>query len=241
MQDKVLDIIVKENEITWQSIIMDLIKTEQMNPWDVDISLLTQEYLKRVKELKKTNFFVSGKVLLAAALLVKIKSNKLLEEDISNFDSILFHQPETYDELDDFMEFQERPKFDVPALAIKTPQARKRRISVKDLIGALERALEVNKRRILRQERLWNFEKPEIPEKKVDITVLIKSMYEKIISLFKKKENITYSKLLPEGKIEKRDKILTLYPLLHLATQDKIDLHQEEHFGEIEVSVKSSL
>ena len=148
MQDKVLDILMQDNEITWQNIIYELIKTEEMNPWDVDVTLLTQKYLETVKKLQETNFFLSGKVLLASAMLVRIKSTKLLEEDISNFDNILFHQDETFDELDDFVEFKERLKVDVPGLGIKTPQSRKRRVSVKDLIGALERALEVNKRRI---------------------------------------------------------------------------------------------
>ena len=150
MQDRVLDILMKESEITWQNIILELIKSEQMNPWDVDVSLLTQKYLETVKKLQETNFFLSGKILLASAMLVKIKSQKLVDEDILNFDSILFHQEDQFDALDDFAEFKERQKFDAPGLGIRTPQSRKRRVSVKDLITALERALEVNKRRVLR-------------------------------------------------------------------------------------------
>ena len=238
MQDKVLDILMQDNEITWQNIIYELIKTEEMNPWDVDVTLLTKKYLETVKRLQGTNFFLSGKVLLASAMLVRIKSTKFLEEDISNFDNILFHQEDTFDELDDFIEFKERPKVDVPGLGIKTPQSRKRRVSVKDLIGALERALEVNKRRIVRHNALWNFKKPEIPEKTVDIGLLIKNIFDRIKSMFQKKEKVTYTKLLPEGTISKKEKILTLYPLLHLANQEKIDLMQEEHFGEIEVLMR---
>lgn len=238
MHEKVYDILMQENEITWQSIIHGLIKSEEMNPWDIDVSLLTQKYLETVKKLQETNFFLSGKILLASAMLVKIKSNKLLNEEISNFDNILFHQEENFDELEDFAQFHERPKFDHPGLGIKTPQSRKRRVSVKDLINALEKALEVNKRRIIRHNALWNFNKPEIPEKKVNMGDLIKNIYEKIRSFFQKKEKVTFNKLLPEGDIGKKEKILTLYPLLHLDTQEKIDLVQEEHFGEIEIQMK---
>ncbi|MFH0798306.1 MAG: segregation/condensation protein A [Candidatus Woesearchaeota archaeon] len=238
MQDRVLDILMKESEITWQNIILELIKTEEMNPWDVDVSLLTQKYLEIVKKLQETNFFLSGKILLASAMLVKIKSQKLVDEDILNFDSILFHQEDQFDALDDFAEFKERQKFDAPGLGIRTPQSRKRRVSVKDLITALERALEVNKRRILRHNALWNFNRPEIPERKIDMAELITNIYGKIKSFFSKKEKVTYSRLLPNGSLTKKDKILTLYPLLYLENDNKIDLVQNEHFGEIEVELK---
>lgn len=229
---------MKESEITWQNIIHELIKSEQMNPWDIDVSILTQKYLETVKKLQETNFFLSGKILLASAMLVKIKSQRLVDEDISNFDSILFHQEDQFDALDDFADFKERQRFDAPGLGIRTPQSRKRRVSVKDLITALERALEVNKRRILRHNALWNFNKPEIPDKKIDMGDLIANIYDRIKSFFSKKEKVTYSRLLPEGTLTKRDKILTLYPLLYLENDSKIDLVQNEHFGEIEIELK---
>ena len=37
MQDKLYEMLINEDEITWQSIIYDLIKTEQMDPWDINI------------------------------------------------------------------------------------------------------------------------------------------------------------------------------------------------------------
>ena len=161
-----------------------------------------------------------------------------MDEDILNFDSILFHQEDQLDGLDDFVEFKERQKFDAPGLGIRTPQSRKRRVSVKDLITALERALEVNKRRILRHNALWNFNSPQIPEKKIDMVELIANIYDKIKSFFSKKEKVTYTRLLPDKSLTKRDKILTLYPLLYLENDNKIDLIQNEHFGEIEVELK---
>ena len=45
-QEHIFNILFNEDEITWQSIIYELIKTEQMNPWDVNISLLTKKYIK---------------------------------------------------------------------------------------------------------------------------------------------------------------------------------------------------
>lgn len=237
--NRVYDIITNENEITWKNIIYELIKTEQMDPWDIDVTLLTQKYLETIKKLQETNFFVSGKMILASAMLVRIKSNKLVEEEISKFDNILFQPETTFDELDDFCDFKERQAENFPPLGIKTPQSRKRRVSVKDLIGALERALEVNKRKIIRKNAMWNFKKPTIPEKKVDMGDLIKKVLNKIKIIFNSKKKVTYSNLLPNKNIlSKKDKILTLYPLLHLANQNKIKLNQEQHFGEIDIFLK---
>ena len=41
--------LIQEDEITWQAIILDLVKTGELNPWDVDISILTFKYLDIIK------------------------------------------------------------------------------------------------------------------------------------------------------------------------------------------------
>lgn len=235
--EKILDILSKESEITWQSIIFELIKTEQMNPWDVDVSLLAQKYLEIVKSLQETNFLFSGKVVLASAMLVKIKSHKLLEEDIAHLDYILYPPEEVMDTFEDWQQ-NERPRIEVPGLAVRSPQARKRRISVQDLVSALERALEVNKRRILRHNAMLEIGTMRLPTKDIDITALIASVYGKIQDLFGLKKEITFTTVLP-ANATKRDKILTLYPLLELENNSKIEMFQEKPFGEIQIMLKS--
>ena len=60
-------------------------------------------------------------------------------------------------------------------------------------------------------------------------------MYAKIKAfVYNNNQNkLTFSQLVPSQ--EKEDKVFTLIPLLHLTTQRKIDLDQEEHFGEINI------
>jgi len=50
MEDQIYNMLLKESEVTWKDIIYNLIKTEQMDPWDVDITKLTQKYIATVKE-----------------------------------------------------------------------------------------------------------------------------------------------------------------------------------------------
>ncbi len=233
MQDKLLEILMQRDEITWQSLIYDLVKTEEMNPWDIDLKYFSQKYLDTVKSLKEHNFFISGKIILAAAILLKLKSDKLMEEDIAYFDSLLFDQG---NEDSDELTVEDVTYGELPKLSIKTPLARKRRVSVEDLVGALEKALEVDKRRVIRRLTYQAIKIPKIPEKKIDIGSIIRSIFEKIKGLFTLGRKVTFSVLLPESP-SKFDKIITLVPLLHLMNEKKISLDQKEHFGEIEIDI----
>jgi segregation and condensation protein A len=233
--ERILDIILDKDEITWQSIIYELIKTEQMDPWDVNVSLLTQKYIATIKELKEHDFRLSGKVVLAAAMLLKIKSIRWITEDIAALDN-LFHSAQ--DEMEDFLQdlderFEPREVIDTQLIP-RTPQPRKRKVSIYDLVAALEKALEVKHRRVLRDIPNLDF---HAPAKKRDVSLIIKDIYLKITSFFAaKKERLTFSMLTPSGS--KEDKIYTFIPLLHLTNQRKIDIEQYQHFGEIEIFLK---
>lgn len=235
-QDKILNLLMQQDEITWQTILYDLVKSGEINPWDIDISILSKKYLEIVRKMQESNLFISGKVILASAILLRIKSEKLLTEGIGNLDNLMFPPPDMED-LDQFMDSRARIALDAePKLTIKTPQSRKRKVTMNDLIGALEKALEINERRLIRRadrERIPADLK--IPEKPRDITEVIKELYEKIRLVFAKKETLTFSELIPSPR--KEDKIATFIPLLHLSNQEKVDLHQKEHFGEIEIKL----
>lgn len=234
--DRIFNIIFsKADEITWQSIIYELVKSEQMDPWDVDVSILAQKYIDMLRNLKEHDFRVSGKVLLAAAILLKIKSTKLVGEDLSELDRLLIGVEEEMEELG----FDETSKItnldEITSLIPKTPQPRKRKVSIFDLVEALEMALEVKKRRLLHSIPPLNL---EAPKKKKDITEIIREVYGKIKSFFISalKETLTFSKLLPSQS--KEDKVHTFIPLLHLSQQNKIELVQEMPFGEIQILLK---
>lgn len=234
--DRIFSILFsKADEVTWQSIIYELIKSEQMDPWDIDVSILAQKYISMLRTLKEHDFRVSGKVLLAAAILLKMKSNRLVGEDLTELDRILIGVEEEMEDLG-FDEAGEAAKIgEIPALIPRTPQPRKRKVSIFDLVDALERALEVKKRRLLNSIPPLNI---EAPKRKKDITQIIREVYGRIKSFFigALKDRLTFSKLLPSET--KEDKVYTFIPLLHLAQQNKIELVQEVPFGDIGVLLK---
>ena len=236
--DRILDIVVQKDELTWQSMIYELVKHENMNPWNVDVTLLAKRYLQMLKKLKQLDFRVSGKVVLAAAILLKIKSQKLLSEDIGELDRLMspeeMSEVEFYEELEtDRRSLQE----EIPSLIPRTPQPRKRKVSIYDLMLALQKALEVRDRRVLR--RIPSV-KIDIPERKTDINALIAKVHDKIKNHFStSSEALTFSKLTAD--LERNAKIHEMLSLLHLANYDhrNIDLIQQEHFGEIEIRKSS--
>lgn len=233
--DRIFNLLLNEDEVTWQSIIYDLVKVGDIDPWDVDVSQLSAEYLEMLKKLKEMDFRISGKVLLAAAVLLKIKSNRFLGSDMTNFDN-MFNQPE--ETLQDYMEeglldeqlMKLEKGEEKPSLIPRTPQPRERKVSIFDLVDALQQALEVKKRRVLK-------DLPDVeikaPEKTRDITEVIREVYGKIKVHFVNngKKILGFNELIPSNS--KEDKILTFIPLLHLENQRRVNLVQHQHFSPI--------
>jgi len=230
--NQLFDILLKQDEITWQSLIYELIRTEQMDPWDIDVSLLAQKYISTIKKLHEFDVIISGKVVLSAAILLNIKSTKLLEEE-ANIDRMIY--PEALEEQEELGYAQANPLSNLPmdkiTLLPRTPQPRKRKVSVFDLVDALQKALEVRKRRALREIIV---DMPVI-DKKVDISKIIFDLHRKIKDILTGRERLTFSELA--GSEKKDDQIATFVPLLHLSSQRKIDLLQEIHFGDIEIKL----
>jgi segregation and condensation protein A len=239
--EQLYELLMKEDEITWQTLIFDLIKTEQMDPWDINVSLLSKMYIKALKKIKELNLRISGKMLLAAALLLRIKSTRLVGDDLLEFDRLLAsgeNPNDLYGE-EGFVEGQLNQMGMTmgqgqTTLIPRTPQPRKRKVSVYDLIDALAIALNVRRRRILSQIQTRTL---DIPENKFDISQLMDDLYNVVVEFLMRdnSEKVAFSNLIP-GEA-KRDKVLTFIPLLHLTNSRKIDLEQKRHFEEIWVSL----
>jgi len=243
-QDRIFSILFQEDEITWKNIIYDLVRTEGMNPWDINISEIAHKFLGMLRKLREMDFRISGKVVLASAILLKLKSDKLLEEDIAAWDNMISSMEDPGELLDELgLEggTPKREKILAPGLMPRTPQPRKRKVSVYDLIEALEKALEVEYRRPVYVEPTVKF---KAPERLIDMGELIQDVYQKVETYYysngKQDEKgqahkLTFSELIPSDS--KEDKVFTFIPLLHLENQRKVDMYQEIHFGEIEIEL----
>jgi len=217
--------LVTGNELSWQAIIYDLINTEQLDPWDVDLSLLSNRYLEKVRDLEEANFFVSSKVLLACSFLLRIKTEILLNHEIKSIDEILFGKKE--EKKTEKFEFDE----EVPLLAPKTPLPRHRKVSLQELMEALNKAMETESRRIKRRIRSEMGVEVSVPKRTLNIKDRIRKIYARISTMFKSKQSkINYLDIAGRTRDEK---IASFLPVLHLDYQKKITLEQKKHLDHI--------
>ncbi len=224
--------ILFNREIGWQEIIYDLINTEQLDPWNVNLTTLANKYLEKIKVLEEADFFVSSKVLLASSLLLRIKSEFLLNKYIKSIDDILFGKKEDSNKSKfERIELEE----EIPELIPKSPMPRVKKVTLNELMGSLNKAINTENRRIkkvimnknaLREAGL------SLPKKKTSIKNKIKNIFDKLNNHFKKEKSITHTDFLKNHNEKKVD---SFQPLLQLENQKKIWLHQEEHFGEIHI------
>ncbi|MBW3019755.1 segregation/condensation protein A [Candidatus Woesearchaeota archaeon] len=243
--DKIFSILFNEDEVTWQSMIYNLVKTNEIDPWDVDVSELSTKFLDLLSKLKEMDFRISGKVLLAAAVLLKIKSNKFLGTDITNFENMFKAQEEDHlQDLEDFvfddnLDYElmqlDKEKREKQQLIPRTPQPRERKVSIFDLVDALQRALDVRERRVINSVPQKNNFK--VPEKTRDITQIIRDVYSNVKYYFlnNNSEVMKFNDLLPSE--EKDDKIFTFLSLLHLTNERKVDMLQEQHRSPIYIKM----
>ena len=234
-QEQIQDLLFSD-KIGWKDIILDLINTNRLNPWDIDILFLSDSYIKKINELKELNFFISSKVLLAASLLLKIKTEILLNNYIKSIDDILFKKQEKIKIKK--QEFNE----DIPEIFSRTPLPRFRKISLNELIESLNKAINTENRRIKKEIiNKESFEKISfsLPKKRINVKDRIKEIYNSLLNHFKKNKN---NKILFNSFIKSKKKVLDYFvPLLYLDKENKILLEQEESFGEISILINKEL
>ena len=235
-QNHIFDVITSKKP-DWRTIIYDLINSEQLDPWDIDIIVLTNKYFEKILDLEEDpDFYISSKVLLAASLLLRIKSEFLLSRHIKSIDEILFGKKEEAKKEIEKIEIDDR---ELPILIPKTPLSRLKKVTLSELMEALNKAMNTESRRIKREvaiKRAHKLSHIDIPKyRRVDLKDRIKEFYARIlVALNKNKEkpNIKtkYSILT---KNNKEQKLACFLPLLHLSNTKKVWLEQKNHLEDI--------
>jgi len=245
-QDQIQGILFNR-EIGWQEIIYDLINTEQLDPWDVDIVVLTDKYLERIQKFEETDFFISSKVLLAAALLLRIKSEILLKKYIKSIDEILFGEKKESKKVG----LESGQVFNIgfeenetaPELLLKSPMPRFKKVTIQELMESLGKAITTENRRIKKEivKRNAVIESSlSLPKKNFSIKDKIKEIYDNLLKHLNEKDSkkkISFTDFIGENKEER---IISFSGLLHLDHQKKIWLEQEKHFEEFHIWLKET-
>lgn len=237
-QEQIHDLLFSR-ELGWQEIIYDLINTEELDPWDLDITLLTEKYLEKISQLQEMDFLISSKVLLAASLLLRIKSEILLNRYLKSIDEILFGRKEKKQYIPERIELEG----EIPELVPRSPMPRFRKVTLQELMESLNKAIITENRRIKKEIIHKNTLRKtafSMPTSKFNIKDKIKELHQKITIYFnnnKQIKRIAFTDLVGE---EKEERLASFSPLLHLENQNKLWLEQENHFEEIHVWMKKT-
>lgn len=73
-------------ELDGIEILVSMAKMGKINPWNIDIVDITDKYLSQMFQMKSQNLRLTGRTLLFAAILLKLKSNILENIDINGFE-----------------------------------------------------------------------------------------------------------------------------------------------------------
>ena len=227
--DYVLELILKEN---WRDVIKIL--TEDMDPWNIDLVLLSQRFSNYLDEMKQKDLKIPGKMILVAAIIYRLKSDVLKENEEEKQEELNLLEEDAFSpELaptpvnEDRIELNIR-RISLPPIRLPVKKPVKRKVSLYELINALDKALKTRKRREVKE--VFNLDLKDF-----DITETIEEVYEKIIAHLEKEDKTFFSKLLPEEHTPE-EKIRILQSLLHLAFEGRIYCWQEKPFDEIHIT-----
>lgn len=128
-------------------ILVSMAKTGKVNPWSIDIVDITDKYLSHLFQMKAQNLRLTGRTLLFAAILLKLKSNILEDLDVNEFDGV--NEDELVDDLDISDDFNNDDDFgynqnnvvsidEVLQRRMSVRVNRNRVVTLKDLIRQLE-------------------------------------------------------------------------------------------------------
>lgn len=228
-EKKIMELIT--SEYSWEQVIYKIIAWEGLDPWNLNLKVLSDSFVNYLLKIKELDFKVPAKYLIITAVLLRMKSDHLqyIGDVVSQYMDEEGEVPEETVNGTDINGLGEQEKFEVTPVTVPPKRYPRRKIMITELIAALRSALRTEKRRKKRSER----RKGKIVIGEDKIGKRIDELYNKINEIMKKfkGEELKFSKLVNEWKRE--EVINTFIPIIYLDHAKKIDIQQKEIFDEI--------
>ncbi len=240
--------IVQEAEVDGIEILVNMAKHGKIDPWNVDIVEVTDKYLMHLFQSKAQNLRLTGRTLLFAAILLKLKSNVLEGLDVLDFEPQ--HEEDfNYDD-DAPLDYQEEyiPTNNV----ISIDEVLQRRTSVRlnhnrvvtlrDLIRQLEFYEMLDKKQSLKnaheraKRRVQNYARLS-PDDIINlahdeyIEDGVQRLKANLCEILSRQDKIELNELTLLGM----DKISAYISLLFLTAESDYDLEQDEFYSDLYV------
>ena len=224
-------------------ILVQLAEKGDIDPWDIDLLQVTDKYLAALDKSPRENLLNAGRAIFFASVLLRLKSDILL--NISNETLLQSQQTDNFFPEDDLLNADNEVRLDLSKLesflvrSSLSKQQRKRKISLSDLIFALQQAEEEEERRALRAkmraDRAFTIVAPESPDDIMEIAQEedIDEVVEKIEAIIQ--EHLTDEKPITLSFLSGilNNKAKPFIALLFLAHSQKVVLEQKEFYDEV--------
>lgn len=209
---------------TWREMLLDLVAQKKLDPWNIDLVEITAGYLEKIRKMEMLDLRVPANLILAAAILLRFKS-----------DALRFEEEEQVVEEQVYVEEDTEPAV-IPVLELKARIPPKRMVTLDELLLAMDRVFEEQKKREEKAQQVIVPTVINIQLPQFNIEERMAEVYNRVLAEKDSEGLATFSNILeertPVGIIG------TLLPLLHLVQDRKLTLFQEKFFGEIFIRVR---
>ena len=216
-----------------------LIDKNKMDIYDINISEITDQYIKYIEQMEKMNLEITSEFLVMSSTLLYLKSKHLLpkqqedEEKITEEELIRrIIEYKKYKEItkklkENFLQYSKR-FYKLPE-EIELPKQKIEKDYDSTIIPKIyKELLQRNTEKI--NENASNIEKIAITET-YTVGNTVKEMYRALVK-FKK---FTFNKLFSLKKHDKNEVVTAFSGLLEMSRRNKVTTEQDELFGDIEV------
>ena len=242
---------VQEAEVDGIEILVNMAKQGKIDPWNINIVDVTDKYLTHLFQSKAQNLRLTGRTLLFAAMLLKLKSNVLEGLDVTDFEPV---HPDEFDYLQDDGELDYSQEDYIPTNnVISIDEVLQRRTSVRlnhnrvvtlrDLIRPLEFYEQLDKKQALRNslERAARRRGNGISRMTTDdivntphdeyIAEGVARLKDNLEEILNRQDKIELNELTLLGM----DRISAYISLLFLTAESDYDLVQDEFYSDLYV------
>jgi len=223
-------------------LLLHLIKESNIDIYEIEISLITKQYLNYINKMEELNIDVAASYLVMAAELMEIKSKSLLpkreeeetmeenDEEVSRENLInKLVEYQKYKEMTGTFKQLESSRKDI---FIKAPEKRSNYLgtivndndtSVDDLVEAFKKFLE-------RKDR----EKP-ITTKITSKEYSVKERKYQIKNILRERQKVTFTELFEENNLAYI--IVTFLSILEMTKEKEVVIKQDKNFSDISVEL----
>jgi segregation and condensation protein A len=202
-------------------VLTDILELQKISPWELDLAELVNGFIGRLLNAEHIDLRICGRALLSAAILLRLKSEYLLE----------FGREE-----EEIIRVIEEDIFLPP---IRPPFRRNiRPTSSAEFLEALRELVFPPKKRRRRNIGVGN-SSPTIPQfdgSKIELTKSMKKLHAQLIEASLDSNPISFVDFV--HGMSHIDIIRVFLSLLYLISEDKVSISQEKQFGDIMIWIQ---